>query len=228
MDINLRDPKTAKWLVLVVSVAAVVYVYFLSSWFPWGYQPTAAEIRELETHYQGLSRDVTRAQMVASRLPLLQEEYELLSDHWERAQALLPDEKEIISLLREITIAGQSSGVDFVLVKPQPPIPRPYVTEHPLELSVQGGFHQLGTFLGQMSGMDRVVNVSNLRVEGKDPEQDGVAMEASLIASAYTLGGLDPDQMEGQTQDATKGGAKTAQGRARNNKSRPGVSEEQK
>jgi type IV pilus assembly protein PilO len=224
--VNLRDPKTARVILILVGVAVVVYVYFLSSWFPWGYRAQAEEIRTLETHYQEVAREVTRAQMVARRLPLLQQEYALLSGHWEEAKKLLPDDREIISLLREVTIAGQSSGVDFVLVRPMSPVPRPYVTEHPWEVSVRGGFHQLGTFLGQMSGMDRVVTVSNLKVTGKNPSQEGVAMEASMITSAYTLGGLDPNQMDGSPETAVKGAVRSVKNRVQGTRTPSSVSEE--
>lgn len=190
--VNLRDPKTTRMLLILLGLGVLAYVYFLSSWFPLGYKTQANEIRALENQYQDLSREVTQAQIVARKLPLLEEEYELLTQHWSAAQTLLPDKKEIISLLREVTVAGQSSGVEFVLFKPKPPVPRYYVTEHPVEVKVQGGFHQLGTFLGQMSGMDRLITVSNLEVKGRDNSEGGPTMEASLLASAFTLGGLDP------------------------------------
>jgi type IV pilus assembly protein PilO len=195
--VNLRDPKTTRMLLILLGLGALAYVYFLSTWFPLGYKSQSTEISALEEQYQGLSREVTKAQLVAKKLPLLREEYTLLTQHWDAAQELLPDKKEIVTLLREITVAGQSSGVEFVLFKPKPRVPRNYVTEHPMEVKVQGGFHQLGTFLGQMSGMDRLVTVSNLTLKGRDASEGGVTMEASLVASAFTLGGLDPAAAEG-------------------------------
>lgn len=192
---DLRDPKTQRTLLVLMALGALGYVFFLSGWFPWGYRAHAEEIRQLESRYEGLSREVTQAQQAARRLDLLKEEYELLTRHWERAKSHLPEGKEIVSLLREVTVAGQSAGVEFVEVKPQPPVPRPYVTEHPYEIKVMGGFHQLGTFLGNVSGLDRLVTVTNIEVKSKDEEDLPVSMEAKLLASAYTLGGIDPQQL---------------------------------
>jgi type IV pilus assembly protein PilO len=189
----------------LLGIAVVGYVFFLSSWFPWGYRAYAREVKSLEERYAGLSREVLQARQAAQRLPVLQREYETLTRHWEAAKRLLPEEREIISLLREITMAGQASGVEFVSVKPQSPQPRPYVTEHPLEITVRGGFHQLGAFLGELTGLDRLVTVSGLEIKGLKEPEDSQTIEATFIASAYTLGGLDPAQMEAQKGKGLKG-----------------------
>ncbi|MBD3333929.1 MAG: type 4a pilus biogenesis protein PilO [Candidatus Eisenbacteria bacterium] len=207
---DLKDAKTQRTILIVLGLAVIGYLFFVSSWLPFGYCAHAEEIDALQERYDALTREVTQAQQAARRRPLLEEEYAALSQQWEAAQQLLPEAKEVSDLLREITIAGQAAGVEFMHVIPRPPVPRPYVTEHPIEVKVMGGFHQMGTFLGEVSSMDRLLTMSLVEITGsKSAAGEEVTLEATFLASAYTLGGAAPAQQE-------DGGAQKAVAEVRN------------
>ncbi|MBU1702108.1 MAG: type 4a pilus biogenesis protein PilO [Candidatus Eisenbacteria bacterium] len=199
--IELRDPKNQRTIFSIIVLGVIGYLFFANTWFPWSYKAHASEIKTLEEEYQGLAREVTQAQQAARRLKLLQEEYETLARHWETAKCFLPEEREIVSLLREITIAGQSAGVEFVHVLPKSPVPQLYVTEHPIEIRVMGGFHQMGTFLGELSALDRLVTITLVKIEAIDNQSEETSMEATFTSSAFTLGGMDPKTVEANKND---------------------------
>jgi type IV pilus assembly protein PilO len=203
--IELRDPKNQRTIFIVIILAVIGYLFFANSWFPWSYRAYATEVKGLEMDYQSLTREVAQAQQAARRVKLLQEEYGTLEQHWETAKCFLPAEREIVSLLREITIAGQAAGIEFVHVLPKPPVPQPYVTEHPIEIKVMGGFHQMGTFLGELSGLDRLVTIKLVKIEAVKIPEGGDTMEATFVSSAFTLGGIDPKVLEAEKNKGVKG-----------------------
>ncbi len=187
MDIN--DPKTAKLLFLGIGVAALVYVNFFTSLVPVSYKAQAAELEDLKGRYETISLEVNRARQSVKHLPHLEAEFEALQGKWEEANQLLPNEKQIISLFREVSFRGQSAGVEFVLFQPAGTANGEFYTENLLNVEVEGGYHQIATFLNELATMTRIVNVRDLVIEQLPPrETPRHPAKASFAAIAYTLG----------------------------------------
>lgn len=187
MDIN--DPKTAKIFMVSVCVAGLLYLYFGTTFLPFAYRVQAKEISQLTGEYEKLSLEINRARQSAKNLPHLEAEYEALQMKWDEANQLLPNEKQIASLLREISFRGQTCGVEFVLFQPQPPVAGSFYTENPVEIKVDGGYHEIAAFLNEIATMTRIVNVRDLEIIQK-PDLVGSRhiARAHFVAVAYTLG----------------------------------------
>ncbi|HEU4928436.1 MAG TPA: type 4a pilus biogenesis protein PilO, partial [Candidatus Krumholzibacteria bacterium] len=165
--------------------------------------------------------EVEKARKVVGDLARLEAEYERLHDQWLSAQELLPEEKEMPELLRQVTTAGSRAGVEFALFEPGAPAPKEFHQEHPINVKVRGNYHQVGSFLGRLSNLERIVNVSNVTMvepvakttkkktstrkkKSEAPVNDPVmksnnTVEASFTLTAYTLtGGVIDEQTEDQ------------------------------
>jgi type IV pilus assembly protein PilO len=141
----------------------------------------------MKTTYTNKMNELTKAQQLVNRLPELKREFALLNQRWAVAQELLPTQKEVASLLRKVTIAGQESGVKFVLFKPGQPNPTADFTENPVQISVTGGYHRAGSFLSEIAELSRLVNVSQLKVKMFDKGDLDDTVQADFVATAYTL-----------------------------------------
>ncbi|HEY6572168.1 MAG TPA: type 4a pilus biogenesis protein PilO, partial [Candidatus Eisenbacteria bacterium] len=142
---DLKDPKTQKMVMIGAGIAALVYFYVFADYVPMNYRARAKQIAELKGTYTQKMNELTKAQQLVNRLPELKREFALLNQRWAVAQELLPTQKEVASLLRKVTIAGQESGVKFVLFKPGEPKPTSDFTENPVQISVTGGYHRAGS-----------------------------------------------------------------------------------
>jgi type IV pilus assembly protein PilO len=89
-------------------------------------------------------------------------------------------------LLRKITLAGQQTGVNFVLFRPNGNRPAEYHTELPVQISVQGNYHDVGAFLAELANLRRIVTVSNLKLTSVTKAGGGTTL-ADFTASAYSL-----------------------------------------
>jgi type IV pilus assembly protein PilO len=202
MSISLRNPKTQKTVAIVILGLGLLYVYLLTDVVPFTYKAGAAELGELSGEYKKLSSDLTKARQVVNRLPYLEKESRLLNEKWDSAQQLLPDEQEVPSLLRAITMLGDQSGIAFVLFRPLPPVPAEHYTEHPIEVKVEGGYHEIATFLSGLANMERILTVADLVMEVPSKRTDsGKPAVASFIAKTYTLGGTGVPAPEEGKQD---------------------------
>ncbi len=201
---DFKDPKTQKLILAVAGVGVLVYFYLIADFVPFNYRARAAEIGTLKGEYTQKMSELTKAQQLVNRLPELKKEFELLNQRWAVAQELLPSQKEVASLLRKVTIAGQEAGVHFLLFKPGDPRPSTYFTENPVQVSVTGGFHRAGSFLGEISDLSRLVNVSQLRLKGFNKGDLDETVQADFVASAYTLAEGTPNESAKQSGAVTK------------------------
>jgi type IV pilus assembly protein PilO len=206
---NLKDPIVQKTMLGFMAVVILSYVYFGTSFLPFNYPVRKAKIEALEKEYAKLSAELEKARQMVGNLARLEAEYERLHDQWLSAQDLLPEEKEMPELLRQVTTAGNKSGVTFALFEPQPPAPKEFFSEHPIKIKVRGNYHQIGIFLSRLANMSRIVNVSKLELSSTEAGKAGKGkaktqaaknmntVEADFTLSAYTLlGGIDNEQVQ--------------------------------
>lgn len=212
MAINARDPRVQKTILGSMLVGAVVYVYFFTDWFAFTYRANASELAQLEEEYRDLSKDLNKARQAINRLPYLEKEYELLHEKWEQGRQLLPEEEEMIELLHKVTLLGTRAGVEFTLFKPLPDRPMQDYTEVPIEITVVGGYHQVGAFLSEVANMKRIVNVSGLTIEAVEDREavEGQTSTATFEAVAYRLGGTGVASAEADEAESEVGKGKPA------------------
>lgn len=206
---DLHDQRTARMILIGLCAVALLAVYFGTQLLPFTYRARAAQIGELGERQAKLSLDLQRARHSVARLGQLEADLAAAETRWERAQRLLPEETQIAALLRDITERGQKAGVDFLLFKPMPPAPQQGFTERPVEIKVEGGYHQVARFLNQISLMDRIVHVRDLDIEQVPPneeDEDEGPARARFVASAYVLGGSAPVAAEAASGEGSTSG----------------------
>ena len=81
------------------------------------------------------------------------------------ALRLLPNKKEIPSLLRNITQLGTDSRLEFRLFSPQGEKSKGFYMEIPVSIEVSGNYHDVAVFFDRVGGMDRIVNILNVSMK---------------------------------------------------------------
>ena len=189
MDIDYRDPKFLRWAGAILLVVVVLPMYFMSASYPFTWAARKDRITQLDAKHQQLSRDLEKARLLVRNLERVEQEYAILREQWEVAQTLLPEQNEMPNLLRKVTAAGQQSGVEFELFRPGSPVNQGFYQDNPIEVNVRGGYHQTAVFLSRLANLNRIVNVSDLRLKGIDDQKESPAtLETRMVLTAYTLG----------------------------------------
>jgi type IV pilus assembly protein PilO len=186
-NLDLKNQTVLKIILSVLLAVGVLGVFFFTHFLPFGYPNQRDQMNTLKSDYEKKSTELARARAAVADLPRFEAEYELLHDRWTTASELLPTERQLAVLLRKISLAGQQTGVSFVMFKPGPSRVETYYTALPVDITVFGGYHQVGSFLAELANMRRIVTVSNIRLV-TNTKGDGLAStSASLTASAYSL-----------------------------------------
>ena len=172
MNLNIRDPKIQKIVIVTALAAALVYVYF-----NFVYANRNDAIKELRAQIEEKQELLERGKRVANNFQKVQTDFQNLLEVWETAQKLLPTQKEMEDLLKDITLAGQKSGVTFLLFRPMNATEHDYYFEHPIQIKTSSTYHQLGKFLSNIATMNRIVNVMELKCTAIRPRKGEVTKD---------------------------------------------------
>ncbi len=214
MDIDIKDPKLLRWAAAILVVVVAVPMYFMSVMYPFTYASGKEKVATLELRHQELSRDLEKARLLVRNLERVEQEYAILHDQWDVAQTLLPEQNQMPDLLRKVTAAGQQSGVEFQIFRPQNSLKHGFYADNPIEVSIEGGYHQTGVFLSRLANLNRIVNVSKLRMQSVENQDDQpFTMKTDLIITAYTLDSTQPKKAVEET--GKKGKSVVAKARAK-------------
>ena len=157
------------------------------------YDPQQKEISRLTETNKTLKADVDKAQQAANNKPKHEKELAEAQKKFEEITVLLPKKSEIPDLLRNISDLGKRAGLDFVSFKPGNEVPKDFYAEIPISIQLLGPYHNIGYFLGEVSGLDRLVSVDNIKMSS--PKEVGGEM---LLKSSCNL--LTYRQQDASTQ----------------------------
>jgi len=183
---DIKSPGAQKLLLSVLLAGGALGVYFSTHLVPWTFPSGSEKIADLKSQYEQKSAELARARASVADLPRFEAEYEQLHQRWELAAELLPTDRQLSTLLRKITLAGEQTGVQFVMFKPGGQRPSEYHTELPVQISVTGPYHNVGSFLAELANLRRIVTVSGLHLASSAKPEDGTTT-AEFTASAYSL-----------------------------------------
>ena len=100
----------------------------------------------------------------------------------------LPSKTEIPALIVDISQTALASGLEVKLFRPGNESEKEFYAEKPIELLMDGDYHQFGLFASEVAALPRIVTLHNIKLS---PNSDGGKM--TMNASAKTYRYLDAD-----------------------------------
>jgi len=134
---------------------AGLFVYFV-------YLPKSEEIAKTQEEIARLQQRLNQAIVRARALKKFEADYAEVDAQFQEALKLLPNTKEIPSLLKSITQLGTDSQLEFLLFSPQREKPQDFFMEIPVSIEVKGTYHNVAVFFDKVGQMERIVNILNV------------------------------------------------------------------
>lgn len=185
MAINLgtKNILSLKKILLILPSVILVILFIVLIYFP-----KNSEIKSLKEGIAKLDNEIASSEVNARKLDQLRVENTRLKERLAELQEQLPEEKEVSSLLKQITDLGLKSELEILLWRPEARKPNPdglYV-EIPVMVSVIGGYHNLGVFFSHISQIKRIVNISDIKVVSHTTKEGVQLIKADFIASTFS------------------------------------------
>jgi type IV pilus assembly protein PilO len=173
------EPKIKIAAVIFLLLFPILLFYFIF------YQPNAKNIESLNQQKASLDQQITELRLKESNLPKFKRELAETEKIFEEAAVLLPKEKEIPQLLKDISALGQNAGLDFLTFKPLPDVPQDFYAELPISINVRGPYHNMGFFFDQVSKLGRIVTVSNIKMTSPTKEKGEMLLNSDCTLVTY-------------------------------------------
>jgi type IV pilus assembly protein PilO len=184
IDLKLEDKKWYYALGYGLVIGAVVAGAVHYAWF----RPLNAEIKGKRAQLEGLQQEIQKGRAAERKLSQFREEVRRLEVELSKLLQVLPSKRNTEELIKRIeTLTRQG---DFTLKKftPQDFIPKEFYAEWPIDIALDGTYHNLALFFDRMSRFSRIINVEALKIS----ELAGVpqkSISATFVAKTFIYTG---------------------------------------
>lgn len=114
-------------------------------------------------------------------------EVQILEQALIQTTAVLPDEKDPQDVLRNLHELASESALDISSFTPKPIATKPQYSEWPIELGLEGGYHDLGRFFDRVATMSRLMSVSDLHIKTRTKTDGRATVTASCVATTFVF-----------------------------------------
>lgn len=141
-------------------------------------------IREKQDEYMILQTKLKKTMAVVKRKEEANEKLKIVSKKWEQAKRMLPEVGNIPELLGTLTKISGTYEVGIEQFRPLSQSTREKYIEIPIEIAINGGYHDIAQFMAAMNNMERIVNIKGLQLVGaREQDEEG----EYKISATFTL-----------------------------------------
>ena len=170
--------KVLAWLVVFGLVCFLGYNYHLKDM-----QGQLEQVRQQEVQLKEQYR--VKAFQVAN-LDALRAQLAEMEDQFGALLGQLPTDTEVPGLLEDMTEKGVDAGLDFNSISLQGERAADFYIELPIDISVQGGYHDLGGFVSGVAGLPRIVTLHDFTIA---PGANAGDLNMRILAKTYRYKG---------------------------------------
>jgi type IV pilus assembly protein PilO len=180
LDDILERPTGQKVGALVGLVLAVAVL----DWQYW-YGPNQRDLADVSAQVAQKRADLDVRRSKTNARGEFERELRDLNAELKRAQARLPDQREIADLLSSVAASGRASGLEIVLFRQKPEVYHDFYADVPVEMQMRGTYHDVALFLDRVKRLDRIVNVSDINMKKPRIEGDRMMLDAACTATTF-------------------------------------------
>ena len=122
------------------------------------------QIERQERKAAELDRQINEGRSAQKSLPQFREEVGRLELELEKLLRILPSRKNTEDILRRLRTLTEQGDFDLLSFAPRTPSPRDFYYEWPIQIRLNGTYHELAIFFDRISRFARIINVEDLRI----------------------------------------------------------------
>lgn len=170
-------------------------------------------IDQKENQLAEMQAKIQEGRAAQRQLPQFREEVRRLELELDKLLRILPARRNTPELLRRIRELTAQGNFELLLFRPGGFADREFYSEWPIQISVDGTYHNLGMFFDRVSRFSRIINVDNLQVEQIRRREEGAAhtIHANFTAKTFVYKEPPPpsETAPGESEATTAAGGAT-------------------
>ncbi len=189
-------------LLVALLVAALIVGGFW--WFYWS--PKQVEEQQKTAQLETLRKDIQQLEITASKLQAFTQKLADLERQLDQLKQILPAAKEMPNLIRRVQALASESSLKITTFTPgrqvrkefssapppapgrpaaAPPGPQDYYEEWPINIGLEGTYHNLGLFFDKVALLQRLVNVGDVSIKANAKQTITSTITVSAVATTY-------------------------------------------
>ncbi len=160
---DLKDSKTQKIVIAVLAFFVIAYFWHSRVYSRYGSQ-ISAHRQEFET----ITTNLRNVEMKAKSLDALKLEYMGLIDRYHEIEALLPEVKQVPSILVQLHTASSLTGTRITKVLPLPIEASEFYEVAAFEIQITGDYHDLGKMVSYVANFPFIANISEMDITAEN------------------------------------------------------------
>jgi Tfp pilus assembly protein PilO len=174
--------------------AVVIAGIVIAGGYYFKFQKMNDQIDRQEQSLRDLQEKIREGEAAQAQLPQFMEEVERLQLELDKLLRILPPKRKTEDLLRRIRNLTEQG--DFLLVRFDP---RSVATQDdfysawPIQIELEGTYHNLALFFDRISRFSRIINVDNLRIDPKNSPGTNHTIRANFLAKTFLSNEPEPE-----------------------------------
>lgn len=183
------------WVSALVAAALAIGIIFLAKVTQ--YDQMQRDIQRAENRYAELEKKINEAKAAQRSLPQFEEVTRNLSLELEKLLRVLPSRRNTEELLRNVRTLAEQGNFDLLRFTPRRQSAREFYYEWPIQIRVEGDYHNLALFFDRASRFSRIINVEDLDLRPLGGEGTNHTVSATFTLKTYLY--IEPAEGEETT-----------------------------
>lgn len=193
-----------------IGVAVGAALFGLAWWR--AIQPIKDEIVKGEATLAELQTKIQEGRAAKQQLPKFREEVRQLELELDKLLRILPARRNTPDLLRRIRSLAEQGDFALKRFTPKEMHDKEFFSEWPIEVSIDGSYHNLALFFDRISRFSRIINIEDLKISAFNDPKSPHTITAGFNAKTFVY--KEPEPAAASADDAS-GAAPPADGPAR-------------
>ncbi|GAB1255919.1 type 4a pilus biogenesis protein PilO [Aurantivibrio plasticivorans] len=166
--------RAAIWVAAFVVLIAGAYFMFVKD--------MNDKLQSAENKESQLRSTFEKKAFEASNLDDYRKQMVAMEEAFKGLVSQLPSDTEVPGLLEDIEERGEATGLNLNSTTFKSERAAEFYVELPIEVKVQGSYHDLGSFVSAIAGMPRIVTLHDFTISGSS---SGRGLDMTILAKTY-------------------------------------------
>jgi type IV pilus assembly protein PilO len=166
-------------------IGVLLILLVLGGFWQFLYTDLNIKSSELEQEVEGLETKIIQERKISRNLEKYQAEAKEQDELLANVLRELPDRKEIEGFLRSISVLAIDTGLEVLEFTPLPEAKVDYLANLPVDIKLEGTFHQLLTFFDEVAHLPRIVNIDKVSLNVLKEAGEEIVLQFNCRATTF-------------------------------------------
>ena len=186
------------WAGLLLGLVLAVAIYFAGNHYL--LKPRQQNLENLDGKLSVLQAKIQEGRAAKAQLPQFRQEVQRLELELDKLLRVLPARRNTPELMRRIRDLTEQGDFDLKRFTPGNFVDREFFSEWPINVNLDGTYHNLALFFDRVSRFSRIINIQGLKVNKVRGRGAGDhTISASFIAKTFVYKEAPPPAPEEAT-----------------------------